>query len=169
MKKNFRRLFKNEFVLLTLFLVKQWLTLNHLDHHYNAYNKHKYILPNDTEFLQKYHRYYDSSQLAYKDMQAWLRENKPDQQKSRKLLFNEKNVTLCVGVLSKQRFTDKGFNAPFEAVVTMLVRTRLKYERHVRIDVINVENPGQPTRADLKDLYGLVNVVELRWAFFNII
>lgn len=160
MKINICRLFKNEFVLLTLFLLKQWLTLRHLNEHFNAYNKHKYIVSNDSEFLQKYHRYYDSSRLAYTHMQNWLQLNA---QKSTRPLFNEKNVTLCVGILSKQRYTDIGINAPFETTVALLVRTRLKYQRDVRIDVINVEEPlAQQPRADLKDLVGLVNIVDLR-------
>lgn len=102
-------------------------------------------------------------------MQAWrlaLRNKKNTPYESRHgLLFNEKDVTLCVGVLSKQRYTDVGLNAPFETVVALLVRTRLKYQRHVRIDVLNVEESSgyvARQRDDLKDLVGLVNIVELR-------
>lgn len=162
MKINLRRLFKNEFILLTLFLLKQWFTLKHLNNHYNSYNKQKYILNNDTEFLQKYKTYYESSQQAYKDMQNWLKSSSPS---NSQLLFNQKNVTLCVGVLSKKRYTDIGLNAPFESVVTMLVRTRLKYQNDVRIDLIDVEE-AESKRDDLKDLRGLVNIVELRLDLF---
>lgn len=157
MKINIRKIFKNEFVLLTLFLIKQWFTLKHLNQSFNAYSKHRYILTNNTEFISKYQNYYNSTRLAYEDMQNWLRKNKQDH----KLLFNEKNVTLCVGILSQRRYSAIDINAPIESTVALLVRTRLKYQREIRIDVLNVEETGQ-IRSDLKELVDLVNIVDLR-------
>lgn len=157
MKYNLRRFLKNELVLLVLFLIKQWFTLRHLNNRYNLYSKQNYILSNDTEFLRKYESYYESSKLAYKQMKSWLGVNRPGQ-----VLFNEKNVTLCVGILSQRRYTPINLNTPFESVIALLVRTRLKYQNQIRIDIFNVEESGQ-SRPDLQDLQDLINIVDIRY------
>lgn len=160
MSNILRRLFKNEYVLLSFFLLKLWLTVFHLNRHYNVYYKYKYIKPNDDEFLQKYKNYYNSSLIAFKHMQQWLKFNSAYRNDQSGLLFNRNNVSLCVGVLSQKRFSDR-VNYPFQTVVALLTRIQLKYQEKVRIDVLNVDDMPN-SRSDLKDLIGVVNIVELK-------
>jgi hypothetical protein len=167
MRKYIRQVLKNEFVLLTLFLLKQWLTIVHLDHRYNVYSKSFYMRPNDTDFLQKYDHYYNSTRATYRDMQRWLKFNKKlvANGNESSLLFNKRDAShLCVGVLSKRRLLSERFNYPFQTVVALLARIPLRFQDEVRIDLLNVDTTIK-FRPDLADLVGLVNIVELRFQF----
>lgn len=145
-----------------VFIVLNWLLALAYNCLLNDHYKYRFFKSTDKLFMDKYDRNYESSQRAYGHMTEWLRANNITGRR----LFNHNhlkkplNDAFCVGILSDERDSTR-VNYPFQTVVALLTRIRLKHERQVFIDVLDVDTHSTGRR-DLLNLTDLVNIVDLR-------
>jgi hypothetical protein len=153
------------FVIFYVFFI--WLLTYFLSFKF-TFSTNFYQVTYDSEFVDRFYFYKNSSEKALINLKKWMKEND-----RRTKLFNNaiKSNLFCVGLVTKERvgFGKKYMqpNTIIESVTALLTRINLKYEDRVNIMIFNVDDNKE--WKDLMSVSDVLEIVNIENPFVNLI
>jgi hypothetical protein len=163
------RLFKKTICVL-LFITTIWFLIVQFNK-LNKYSKLNYFVENDQKFMISFDNYMNTSLKSLNETRKWLKSNyklaglkNVDQtlfsntNLIRETRHDKKEKSLCISVLSKERNGQRSY--VIQTVISLLTRTKLKYQDRILINIFNVASDPSSHR-DLDALGNLLNIINL--------
>lgn len=106
--------------------------------------KQHYYFKTNQHFMNYLNSYFDSTRTAQQHLVEWLITNTNNSIFSDGYLFSSKsynsNDILCVGLISKERFSEQNYDYVTQTLISIVTRVHLKYRHKISISLFDAGN-----------------------------